>query len=142
MNLFLIARLNKPSDEETMRSFARRVLIWPVLVLSFLLAGRLLFGRDLRLPHSTLVVQDDGVPIPPGSGQANTQQDAMPQGPPSYAAGMYMAGRQPDNGSACKWYHSLPEVLSYPPSRLTWSPEIGEKSPYRYRNYIVRERSD
>lgn len=114
-----------------MRSLARRLLVWLVLALSLLVAGRLLFGRDLRLPPTP--VRDDSVPITSDSGQASPQQDALPPGPPSYAAGMYMAGRRPGNGSACRWYHGLPDVLSYTPATLAWSPEIGEKSPYRYR---------
>lgn len=116
-----------------MRSLARRLLVWPAFVLSLLVAGRLLFGRDFRLPTTTIVFHDDdGISIPSG-GHTNSQQDSGPPGPPAYAAGMYMADRRPRNGSACRWYHGLPDVLSYPPSRLTWSPEIGEKSPYRYK---------
>lgn len=116
-----------------MRSLARRLLVWPAFVLSLLMAGRLLFGRDFRLPTTTIVFHDDDSISIPSGGHTNSQQDSGPAGPPAYAAGMYMTGRQPHNGSACKWYHGLPDVLSYPPSRLTWSPEIGEKSPYRYK---------
>lgn len=112
-----------------MRSLARRLLIWPMLVLSLLVGGRLLFGRDIRLPTTTLVFHDD-MPIS-GSNHVNSRQDAGPPDPPVYAAGIYMAGRRPYNGSVCEWYYGLPDVLSYPPSRLTWTPEIGEKSPYR-----------
>ncbi|KAM0735075.1 hypothetical protein ACS0PU_011188 [Formica fusca] len=121
-----------------MRSLARRLLVWPAFVLSLLVAGRLLFGRDFRLPTTTIVFHDDdSIPIPSG-GHTNSQQDSGPPGPPAYAAGMYMTGRQPRNGSACKWYHGLPDVLSYPPSKLTWSPEIGEKSPYRVLPFVLR----
>lgn len=114
-----------------MRSLARKLLVWPTLVLSLLVAGRLLFGREFRLPTTTLVFRDDGGISTLDNSHTNSQQDAGPPGPPVYAAGMYMAGRQPRNESACRWYQGLPDVLSYPPSRLTWSPEIGEKSPYR-----------
>lgn len=110
-----------------MRNLARRLLVWPALLLSLLVAGRLLFGHDLRVP-STHVLRDDGISIS-GSEYGNLRQDTAPPGPPAYAAGMYMAGRRPRNGSDCRWYHGLPDVLSYPPSKLTWSPEIGEKSP-------------
>lgn len=116
-----------------MRSLARRLLVWPAFMLSLLVVGRLLFGRDFRLPTTTIVFhEDDGISIPSGS-RTNLQQDSGPSGPPAYAAGMYMAGRRPRNGSACRWYYGLPDILSYAPSRLTWSPEIGEKSPYRYK---------
>jgi len=114
-----------------MRSLARKVLVWSMLVLSLLVAGRLLFGRDFRLPTTTLVFRDDGSISTLDSSHMNSQQDADPPELPTYAAGMYMMGRQPHNESACRWYHGLPDVFSYPPSRLTWSPEIGEKSPYR-----------
>ncbi|XP_011707767.1 PREDICTED: beta-1,4-glucuronyltransferase 1-like [Wasmannia auropunctata] len=120
-----------------MRSLARKLLVWPTLVLSFLVAVRLLFGRDFRLPTSTLVFRDDGGISTLDSSHANSHQDAGPPGPPAYAAGVYMAGRQPSNESACRWYHGLPGVLSYPPSRLTWSPEIGEKSPYRVLPFVL-----
>ncbi|XP_018362596.1 PREDICTED: beta-1,4-glucuronyltransferase 1-like isoform X2 [Trachymyrmex cornetzi] len=69
--------------------------------------------------------------------RGTTEQDAGPPGPPVYAAGMYMAGQRPRNESACRWYHGLPDVLSYPPSRLTWSSEIGEKSPYRVLPFVL-----
>ncbi|RLU24349.1 hypothetical protein DMN91_002437 [Ooceraea biroi] len=116
-----------------MRSLARRLLVWPMLVLSLLVAGRLLFGRDVRLPTTTLIFHDDTL-IPVGN-HVNLPQDADP---PAYAAGIYMAGQQPRNGSACRWYYGLPDVLSYPPFRLTWTPEIGEKSPYRVLPFVVR----
>ncbi|XP_018401811.1 PREDICTED: beta-1,4-glucuronyltransferase 1-like [Cyphomyrmex costatus] len=59
--------------------------------------------------------------------------------PPVYTAGMYMAGQRPrnHNESACRWYHGLPDVLSYPSSRLTWSPEIGKKSSYRVLPFVL-----
>ncbi|XP_025158248.1 beta-1,4-glucuronyltransferase 1 isoform X2 [Harpegnathos saltator] len=116
-----------------MRSLARRLLVWSALVLSFLVVGRLLFGRDFR--QSSLVPRDEGISIP-GS-RANPQQDAQP-GLSAYSAGIYMAGRRSHNASVCRWYHGLPDVLSYPPSRLTWSPEIGEKSPYRVLPFVLR----
>ncbi|XP_032683457.1 beta-1,4-glucuronyltransferase 1-like [Odontomachus brunneus] len=117
-----------------MRSLARRLLVWSALVLSLLVVGRLLFGYDFR-QSSGLVLRDEGISIP--DSHANPQQDAQP-GPPVYSAGMYMAGRRPHNTSVCRWYYGLPEVLSYPPSRLTWSPEIGEKSPYRILPFVLR----
>lgn len=112
-----------------MRSLARRLLVWPMLVVCLLVAGRLLFGRDVRLPTTTLLFHDD-IPIL-GGRHVHSQQDPGPPGPPAYAAGIYMAGRRPRNASACKWSYGLPNVLSYLPSRLTRTPEIGEKSPYR-----------
>jgi hypothetical protein len=116
-----------------MRSLARRLLVWSALVLSLLVVGRLLFGRDFRLPTTMIVLHDDGdisIPIL-DSGHVNLQQDDSSPGPSAYAAGTYMTGRQPRNESACKWYHGLPDVLSYLPSRLAGTPEIGEKSLYR-----------
>ncbi|KAG5311768.1 B4GA1 glucuronyltransferase, partial [Acromyrmex insinuator] len=120
-----------------MRSLARKLLIWPATLVLSLLAFRLLFGRDFRLPTTTLVFHDDGDISTLDNSHINSQQDAGPPGPPVYAAGMYMAGQRPRNESACRWYHGLPDVLSYPPSRLTWSSEIGEKSPYRVLPFVL-----
>ncbi|XP_024869548.1 beta-1,4-glucuronyltransferase 1-like [Temnothorax curvispinosus] len=120
-----------------MRSLARKLLVWPTLVLSLLVAVRLLFGHDFRLPTTTLIFRDDGGISALDSSHTTSQQDIGPPGPSAYAAGMYMAGRQPRNESACRWYHGLPDVLSYPPSKLTWSPEIGEKSPYRVLPFVL-----
>ncbi|KAG5317098.1 B4GA1 glucuronyltransferase, partial [Acromyrmex heyeri] len=120
-----------------MRSLARKLLIWPATLVLSLLAFRLLFGRDFRLPTTTLVFRDDGDISTLDNSHINSQQDAGPPGPPVYAAGMYMAGQRPRNESACRWYHGLPDVLSYPPSRLTWSSEIGEKSPYRVLPFVL-----
>lgn len=125
-----------------MRSLARRLLVWPAFMLSLLVVGRLLFGRDFRLSTTTIVFhEDDGISIPSGS-RTNLQQDSGSSGPPAYAAGMYMAGRRPRNGSACRWYYGLPDILSYAPSRLTWSPEIGEKSPYRILPFVLRSATE
>ncbi|XP_018353350.1 PREDICTED: beta-1,4-glucuronyltransferase 1-like isoform X2 [Trachymyrmex septentrionalis] len=120
-----------------MRSLARKLLVWPATLVLSLLAFRLLFGRDFRLPTTTLVFHDDGDISTLDNSHINSQQDAGPPGPPVYAAGMYMAGQQPRNESACRWYHGLPDVLSYPSSRLTWSSEIGEKSPYRVLPFVL-----
>ncbi|XP_020292779.1 beta-1,4-glucuronyltransferase 1-like isoform X2 [Pseudomyrmex gracilis] len=122
-----------------MRNLARRLLVWLTLALSFLLATRLLFGHDSRVPPTTTTILfGDVIPITDRS-HVNSQQAVRP---PSYTAGMYMAGRQPRNESACKWYHGLPDELSYPPSRLTWSPETGEKSPYRVLPFVLRGAAD
>ncbi|XP_012532338.1 beta-1,4-glucuronyltransferase 1 isoform X2 [Monomorium pharaonis] len=124
-------------DEKAMRSLARKLLVWPTLVLSLLVAGRLLFGRDLRLPTTTLVYRDDGGISTLDGSHASSQQDTGPPEPPVYAAGMYMASQQPRNESACRWYHGLPDILSYPSSKLIWSPETGEKSPYRVLPFVL-----
>ncbi|KAK2574942.1 hypothetical protein KPH14_008707 [Odynerus spinipes] len=51
-----------------------------------------------------------------------------------------MAGRLPGNESSCIWYHGLPRSLSYPSSKISWTPEIGEKSPYRVLPFVLRGR--
>ena len=56
-----------------------------------------------------------------------------------YAAGMYMSGRQPENTTFCKWYYNLPQALSYSSSKVIWSPEAGNKGPYRILPFIIRE---
>jgi len=121
-------------DEKAMRSLARRLLVWSALVLSLLVIGRLLFGRDFRLPTTTIALHDDGdvsIPMILDSSHVNLQQDDSSPGPSAYVAGTYMTGRRPRNESACKWYYGLPDVLSYSLSRLAGTPEIGEKSLYR-----------
>ncbi|KAL0117581.1 hypothetical protein PUN28_010411 [Cardiocondyla obscurior] len=120
-----------------MRSLARKLLVWPMLLLSLLVTVRLLFGRDFRLPTTTVLFRDDGGISTLDGSHTNLQQDAGPSGLPVFAPGMYMAGRQPRNESACRWYHGLPDILSYPSSRLRWSPEIGEKSPYRVLPFVL-----
>ena len=116
-----------------MRSLARRLLVWSALVLSLLMVGRLLFGRDLHLPTTTTVLHDNGdISIPVlDSSHVSMQQDDSSPGPLAYTAGAYMTGRRPRNESACKWYYGLPDILSYSPSRLSGTPEIGEQSLYR-----------
>ncbi|XP_026672464.1 beta-1,4-glucuronyltransferase 1-like, partial [Ceratina calcarata] len=69
--------------------------------------------------------------------QPSPQQDGQPEAF-VFSAGMHMAGLQPRNKSHCTWHYGLPDVLSYPASKITWSPEIGEKSPYRVLPFILR----
>ncbi|CAL7941803.1 unnamed protein product [Xylocopa violacea] len=117
-----------------MRCSGRRFLIWLSLMVLLVLIGRLLLNRVFYLP--VLIISTDDVVIPVRS-HPSTQQDAQVEAP-AFAAGMHMAGLQPGNKRFCRWYHGLPDVLSYPASKVTWSPEIGEKSPYRVLPFVLR----
>lgn len=50
-----------------------------------------------------------------------------------------MAGTQPKNSSFCNWNYNLPQEFSYSPSKIIWSPEAGEKGPYRILPSILHE---
>ncbi|XP_015514841.2 beta-1,4-glucuronyltransferase 1 [Neodiprion lecontei] len=54
-----------------------------------------------------------------------------------YAAGVYMAGRRPRNLTFCEWAHGLPRSLSYTSADIAWSPEAGEKGPYRVLSGVL-----
>ncbi|XP_076386660.1 beta-1,4-glucuronyltransferase 1 isoform X2 [Megachile rotundata] len=85
--------------------------------------------------HSSIMIGNDNVLI--SKRQANTQHHTQPAAS-TFVPGAYMAGLQPGNDSSCRWYHGLPRVLSYPASKVIWSPEIGEKSPYRILPFVLR----
>ncbi|XP_076237041.1 beta-1,4-glucuronyltransferase 1 [Calliopsis andreniformis] len=116
-----------------MRWTGRRLLLWLCVSLLLALMGRLLVSRGIRL--SNLTIGNDDIPMP--KGHTAPQQD-QPAGAPAFAAGMYMAGLRPRNRSSCRWYHGLPDVISYSASKVSWSPEIGEKSPYRVLPFVLR----
>ncbi|XP_015593298.1 beta-1,4-glucuronyltransferase 1 [Cephus cinctus] len=124
----------------SMRARTRRLLTWltgvPILIL---LALRLLskgflpvFGTSGKRqePHSA------GIP-----GLLRRQQHShRPRDesrPPAYTAGLYMTGRRPGNVSACQWRYGLPHSLSYPVKNLEWSPEAGERGPYRVLSSVI-----
>lgn len=116
-----------------MRCFGRKFLIWLSLMFLFILVGRLLVNRGFYLPILIISTSDILIPKSYSSSQQDVQTGAF-----AFAAGMYMAGLQPRNRSFCRWYHGLPNMLSYPASKVSWSPEIGEKSPYRVLPFILR----
>lgn len=120
-----------------MRCSGRRLLIWSSLTFLLVLVGRLLVTRGYRLPVLTIGNNDTPIAKSPSSSQQDVET-----GEPAFVAGTYMVGRQPGNESSCRWYHGLPGTLSYPASELTWSPEIGEKSPYRALPFILRGTED
>ncbi|CAD1480378.1 unnamed protein product [Heterotrigona itama] len=117
-----------------MRCFGRKFLIWLSLMFLFILVGRLLVNRGFYLP--ILIISTSDILIP--KSYSSSQQDVQTGGAFAFVAGMYMAGLQPRNRSFCRWYHGLPNMLSYPASKVSWSPEIGEKSPYRVLPFILR----
>ncbi|XP_060819531.1 beta-1,4-glucuronyltransferase 1-like [Bombus pascuorum] len=116
-----------------MRCSGRKFLIWLSLMFFFLLIGRLLIDRGFDLPILVIGTSDILIPKTYSSFQQDVQTGAL-----AFVAGMYMAGLQPRNKSFCRWYHGLPNMLSYPASKVTWSPEIGEKSPYRILPFVLR----
>ncbi|KAK1124047.1 hypothetical protein K0M31_007073 [Melipona bicolor] len=116
-----------------MRFFGRKFLIWLSLMFLFILVGRLLVNRGFYLPILIISTSDILIPKSYSSSQQDVQTGAF-----AFAAGMYMAGLQPRNRSFCRWYHGLPNMLSYSASKVSWSPEIGEKSPYRVLPFILR----
>lgn len=118
-------------NKRTMRCSGRRVLLWFGLVLLLGLVGRLLVSRGFRQPIPLIGNDDILTPKSHLSSRQRAQTVA-----PAFVAGMYMAGLQPRN-SSCRWYHGLPDVISYPASKVTWSPEIGEKSPYRVLPFVL-----
>ncbi|KAG7207121.1 hypothetical protein KM043_000996 [Ampulex compressa] len=127
------------------RGSRRRLLIWPFLALCFLLAGRLLLlDRELR-PESPLLAGRDDLSIsgarsrsPARLVDGRERKAEGSEGQAAYAAGSYMAGRWPGNRTSCAWQHGLPRALSYSDSKLHWSPEKGESSPYRVLPFVVR----
>ena len=121
------------ADERAMRWSGRRLLLWLSIVLLFVLIGRLLVDRGFR-PQIQVTGNDD---ILTPMGYSSPQQDEQTGAPP-FVAGTYMADLQARNRSSCRWYHGLPDVISYPASKVTWSPEIGEKSPYRVLPFVLR----
>ncbi|XP_017753401.1 PREDICTED: beta-1,4-glucuronyltransferase 1-like [Eufriesea mexicana] len=116
-----------------MRFSGRKFLIWLSLTFLFILIGRLIVNRVFYVPVVIIGTNDILIPKSYSSSQQEVQTGAL-----AYAAGIYMAGLQTRNKSFCKWYHGLPNVLSYPASKITWTPEIGEKSPYRVLPFVLR----
>ncbi|XP_054010778.1 beta-1,4-glucuronyltransferase 1-like [Hylaeus anthracinus] len=116
-----------------MRCSGKRVLLWLLPVLLLILVGRLLVGRGHSQPIPVLL---DDVLTPKSYFSSQRHSQRMQTAAPAFTAGMYMVGLQPRN-SSCRWYHGLPDVISYPASKVTWSPEIGEKSPYRVLPFVL-----
>ncbi|XP_076638900.1 beta-1,4-glucuronyltransferase 1 [Colletes latitarsis] len=116
-----------------MRCSGRRLLLWlgPGFTFLLVLVGRLLVGRGFGQPIP--VIGNDVVLTPKGHSILRQRAETVA---PAFVAGTYMAGLQPRN-SSCRWYHGLPDVISYPASKVTWSPEIGEKSPYRVLPFVL-----
>lgn len=117
-----------------MRWTGRRILFWLAVSLLFALILRLLVIRGSRLSSRTMIGNDD---IRMSHRRSIVHQDTA-AGAPSFAAGTYMAGLRPGNGSSCRWYHGLPDVISYTAAEVSCSPEIGEKSPYRALPFVLR----
>ncbi|XP_066594015.1 beta-1,4-glucuronyltransferase 1-like [Prorops nasuta] len=121
-----------------MRAYIRRLVLWSSLAISLLVAGRLLSSKGLQLPVLVIGNEEE---VFGSSSRPPTQQQDVPIGAPAYAAGMYMAGQRPKNNTSCYWYYALPDVLSYHPSKVAWSPETRERSPYRVLPFIMRGRA-
>ncbi|XP_017789736.1 PREDICTED: beta-1,4-glucuronyltransferase 1-like [Habropoda laboriosa] len=119
--------------KRAMRCSGRRFLIWLSLMLLLILVGRFLVNHGFYL--SILIIGNTDVLIP--KSHLSSQQEIQ-AGVPTFAAGTYMAGLQPRNKSSCRWYHGLPDVLLYSSTKINGSPEIGEKSPYRVLQFILR----
>ncbi|XP_033342144.1 beta-1,4-glucuronyltransferase 1 [Megalopta genalis] len=128
-----------------MRCSGRRLLAWLGVAVPLVLVGRLLVNRGYRSPIPEIDNDDDdennnnhNIDIVALSKQSTTtsRRKETVTRPPAFVAGMYMAGQQPRNNS-CRWYHGLPDVITYPSSKVTWSPEIGEKSPYRVLPFVL-----
>ncbi|XP_051171204.1 beta-1,4-glucuronyltransferase 1-like [Leptopilina boulardi] len=66
---------------------------------------------------------------------------AAKSGAPLYAAGSYMAGKQMKNLSFCNWHYSLPHEFFYSSSEIIFSPEAGDKGPYRILPLIIAYKS-
>ncbi|XP_031844959.1 beta-1,4-glucuronyltransferase 1 isoform X1 [Nomia melanderi] len=123
-----------------MRCSGRRLLLWLGVAVPLVIAGRFLVNRGYRKPvpePGNEEDDDDEQPsISKSPSSSSSPRDEPPARAPAFVAGMYMAGQQPRNNS-CRWYHGLPDVISYPASKVTWSPEIGEKSPYRVLPFVL-----
>lgn len=138
----------------------RSIVLWLIPGLSLLLACRLLLDRDYRRLQLFGIegeigagTREEGVeekaeggsflsgnsrPFNVGEDDGGGRKNGGVSS--AYIAGAYMAERLPENESSCIWYHGLPRFFSYPSSKISWTPEIGEKSPYRVLSFILRGR--
>ncbi|XP_043669492.1 beta-1,4-glucuronyltransferase 1-like isoform X1 [Vespula pensylvanica] len=121
----------------------RSIIVWMTLAFFLLFVCRLLLDRGYRLHLLSIENSKErsySLSVRKNRAQLlNYREDG--QGRTSaYIAGAYMAGRPSGNGSSCIWYYGLPHSLSYPSSKISWTPEIGEKSPYRVLPFVLRGR--
>ncbi|KZC09948.1 N-acetyllactosaminide beta-1,3-N-acetylglucosaminyltransferase [Dufourea novaeangliae] len=132
-----------------MRCSGRRLLLWLAVVVPIVLLVRHMVNRGYRngIPEIGNDDDDDNnnddhVVVHTAKSQrisSRPKNAVIPQPAittPVFVAGMYMAGEPPGN-STCRWYHGLPDSITYPSSIVTWSPEIGEKSPYRVLPFVL-----
>ncbi|XP_043501473.1 beta-1,4-glucuronyltransferase 1-like isoform X2 [Polistes fuscatus] len=121
----------------------RSIIVWLTLAFFLLFVCRLLLDRGYRLHLLSIEnAKERSYAIKKSRVQSLSYrgEDVSPGGTSAYIAGAYMAGRSSGNESSCIWYYGLPRSLSYPSSKINWTPEIGEKSPYRVLPFAIRGR--
>ncbi|XP_014614590.1 PREDICTED: beta-1,4-glucuronyltransferase 1-like isoform X2 [Polistes canadensis] len=122
----------------------RSIIVWFTLAFFLLFVCRLLLDRGYRLHLLSIEnSKERSYAIKKSRVQSLSYrgEDVLPGGTSAYIAGAYMAGRRSSgNESSCIWYYGLPRSLSYPSSQINWTPEIGEKSPYRVLPFAIRGR--
>lgn len=118
--------------------------MWLTLAFFLLFVCRLLLDRGYRLHLLSIENTKErsySLSVRKSRGELlNYRENVQGGGKSSYIAGAYMAGRPSGNGSSCIWYYGLPRSLSYTSSKINWTPEIGEKSPYRVLPFVLRGR--
>ncbi|XP_012261566.2 beta-1,4-glucuronyltransferase 1-like [Athalia rosae] len=111
---------------------ARRLTVCVSGLTMILLFAHLLASRRISVLGWTSKIHPDKIT------SMTAVSDQLQDASLAYAAGVYMAGRRPGNVSGCGWAYGLPHSLSYSSSKVTWSPEAGEKGPYRVLPGIVK----
>lgn len=113
-----------------MRRSARKLSLLILCIALFLIGAHLLNNRRISLLGWKIVTEID-----------RTGPDQLQDVSLAYAAGVYMAGQRPKNTSSCLWSYGLPNSLSYSQKKVSWTPEAGEKGPYRVLHGLIKGHS-
>lgn len=112
-----------------MRQISRRLLLWTCGLTALVVFAHLYATRRSFVIEWSNKQSDK---------QAIVVAEQIQEGSLAYAAGVYMAGRIPGNASSCGWSYGLPNSLVYSSRKLSWTPETGEKGPYRVLSGVVK----